>query len=92
MAVKFTPQARDDLAAIRDWIARDDVLAAERGVGRLVQTTIIIGEFPHMGRNGLVSGTREFTVAGLPYLVVYAVVAEANVDILAFLHTRRRYP
>jgi len=90
--VSFTPQAREDLAAIRDWIAEDDERAADRVVARIVQTAMMFGQFPMLGRAGLVDGTREFSVVGLPYLIVYRIASKVEVDVLTVLHTRRRYP
>ncbi|HEX4694937.1 type II toxin-antitoxin system RelE/ParE family toxin [Sphingomonas sp.] len=92
MRVSFTPQAQDDLRSIRDWIAEDDEQAADRVVARIVQTAMMFGQFPMLGRSGAVDGTREFSVVGLPYLIVYEVASEAEIDVLTVLHTRRRYP
>jgi len=57
-----------------------------------MQTAMMFGQFPMLGRHGQIEGTREFPVTGLPYLLVYAVASETDVDILTILHTRRRYP
>ena len=92
MNVNFTPQARDDLAAIRDWIAEDDQRAADRVVARIMQTAMMFGQFPLLGRAGLVESTREFSVVGLPYLIVYQVASDTDVDVLTIIHTRRKYP
>lgn len=92
MNVNFTPQARDDLAAIRDWIAEDDPRAADNVLARIVQTAMMFGQFPMLGRAGSVEDTREFSVVGLPYLIVYRIASETDVDVLTVLHTRRRYP
>ena len=92
MNVNFTPQARADLTAIRDWIAADDGRAADRVVSRILQTAMMFGQFPMLGRAGQVDGTREFSVTGLPYLIVYAIASETEIDVLTVLHTRRRYP
>ena len=92
MNVNFTPQARADLLAIRAWIAADDDRAADRIVSRILQTAMMFGQFPMLGRAGQVDGTREFFVAGLPYLIVYAIASETDIDVLTVLHTRRRYP
>ncbi len=92
MNVNFTPQARDDLEAIRDWIAGDDERAADRVVARIVQTAMMFGQFPMLGRAGQVAETREFSVVGLPYLIVYRIASETEIDVLTVLHTRRRYP
>ena len=92
MNVNFTPQARDDLASIRDWIAEDDERAADRIVARILQTAMMFGQFPLLGRNGLIEGTREFSVVGLPYLIVYRIASDTELDVLTILHTRRKYP
>ena len=92
MNVNFTPQARDDLLSIRDWIAADDDRAADRVVSRIVQAAMMFGQFPMLGRPGQVHNTREFPVTGLPYLLVYTIASETEIDVLTVLHTRRRYP
>ena len=92
MRVSFTPQARDDLIAIRDWIAQDDDRAAERVVSRIVQTAMMFGQFPLLEHVGQVEGTRDFSVVGLPYRIVYAIASETEIDVLTVFHTRRMYP
>lgn len=92
MNVNFTPQARDDLEAIRDWIAEDDPRAADNVVARIVQTAMMFGQFPMLGRAGTVADTREFSVVGLPYLIVYRIASETEVDVLTVSHARRKYP
>ena len=92
MNVNLTPQARDDLSAIRDWIARNDERAAERVVGRILQTAEMFGRFPMLGRAGRVEATREFSVVGLPYIIVYVIVSETDIDVLTVVHSARLYP
>ena len=92
MNVNFTPQAGDDLASIRDWIAEDDERAADRVVARIVQTAMMFGQFPLLGRPGSVEDTREFSVVGLPYLIVYRIASDTELDVLTIIHTRRKYP
>lgn len=92
MRVNFTLQARDDLEAIRDWIAEDSERAAERVVTRILQTAMMFGQFPLLGRTGQVEGTREFSVVGLPYSIVYQIASEVELDVLTIIHTRRRFP
>ncbi len=53
---------------------------------------MMFGPFPMLGRAGHVQETREFSVVGLPYLIVYAIASESEIDVLTVLHTRRRYP
>ena len=92
MNVNLTPQARDDLEAIRAWIADDDERAADRVIGRILQTTEMFGHFPMLGYEGREARTREFSVVGLPYIIVYAIVSESDLDVLAVVHARRHYP
>lgn len=92
MNVNFTPLARDDLLAIKSWIAEHDKRAAERVISRIRQTAIMFGQFPLLGRKGQVEGTREFSITGLPYVIVYRIASESEIDILTVLHERRRYP
>jgi len=44
-----------------------------------------------IGKRGQERGTRELVVAGLPYIVIYAVQREELV-ILRVLHTSMKYP
>lgn len=88
MKVNFTPQAQDDLRAIKDWIAADD----ERAISRIRQTVLMFGQFPKLGHEGEVAGTREFKVTGLPYLTVYRIASETEIDILTVIHAKRMYP
>ena len=90
--VNLTPQAVDDLYRIREWIARDSDRAAEQTVDRILQTAAMFGGFPMVGRVGRIEATREFSVVGLPYLIVYTVASESEIDVLTVVHTRRRYP
>lgn len=53
---------------------------------------MMFGKFPMLGRAGPVADTREFSVVGLPYLIVYRIALEAEVDVLTVLYTHRRYP
>lgn len=92
MNVSLTPQAYDDLLSIRKWIARDDERAAERVVTRVLQTVAMFERFPMLGRVGRVEGTREFSVVGLPYVIVYAIASGTDIDVLTVVHTARQYP
>jgi addiction module RelE/StbE family toxin len=90
--VNFTPQARDDLFSIRDWIAEDDARVADQVIARIVQTAMMFGQFPMLGRVGRIAGTREFSVVGLPYMIVYRIESETEIDVVTVVHTRRKYP
>lgn len=80
------------MQAIRDWIAQDDPRAGDSVVARIVQTAMMFGQFPLLGREGLVQGTREFSVVGLPYVIVYRLESETDLDVLTVMHARQKYP
>jgi len=91
MEIVWRAAALNDLESIRDFIAQDNPRAAAR-VRTAIQTTIDrLAQFPRLGREGRVAGTRELVVPNAPYVVVYRIV-ENQVRILAVLHTARRWP
>ena len=81
------PAARD-LEGIVDYIALDNPAAAENVYRGIVRAAERLPEFPALGRPGRHPETRELSVSGLPYLLVYEVSADA-VTILAVFHTSR---
>lgn len=80
--------AAHDLENIVDYIASDNPIAAGHVYRAIVHSAERLPEFPSLGRPGRYPETRELSVAGLPYLIVYAVGGDA-VTILAVLHTSR---
>lgn len=81
------PAARD-LAGIVDYIAADNPVAAENVYRGIVRAAQRLPDLPALGRPGRHPGTRELSVPGLPYLVVYQVGAD-SVTVLAVFHTAR---
>lgn len=92
MKINFTPQALEDLRAIKNWIAQEDDRAAERVISRIRQTAMMFAQFPKLGHLGDVAGTREFKVTGLPYMIAYQIASETEIDILTIIHAKRQYP
>jgi toxin ParE1/3/4 len=88
LRLRFAAAAARDLESILDYIALDSPAGAE-SVGRAVMAA---GErlttFPDMGRPGRLPGTREFSLPGLPYLLVYEADSDA-LTILAVFHGAR---
>lgn len=81
------PAARD-LEGIVDYIALDNPVTAENVYRRIVRAMERLPEFSDLGRPGRHPDTRELSVSGLPYLIVYEVSTEA-VTILAVFHSSR---
>jgi plasmid stabilization system protein ParE len=91
MKVVFTPRARRHLEAIAEYVAERNPAAAVRVGSRIRETIDLLGKFPTMGRNGILEGTREFVVTGLPYIVVYR-AGEDVLTILGVYHGAQRRP
>ena len=90
MNVSFEPAARDELDRIFEWIARERPRAAVNVIARIEEKVmqLAIPELAHMGRPGLVEGTREL-IEG-PYIIVYQVHEEREeVVIVSIVHGAR---
>ena len=89
MKVVFDEDALEDLRRIFEWIANDNPRAADALVTRIFDKAerLSAPELSHMGRPGLVDGTREL-VEG-PYLIVYKVFDDGKIVILAVAHGAR---
>ncbi len=88
MLLLFADPASRDLDEIIDYIAIDNPAAAERIFRAILVTAGRLEKFPNIGRAGRIPGTRELSISGLPYLLVYEVNSDA-VIILAVFHTSR---
>jgi toxin ParE1/3/4 len=71
MTVRFTLEALMHIAGIQFYIEQRSPRAAAHVVARIFAETDRLGEFPQLGRFGAVPGTYEWTVSGLPYVIVH---------------------
>jgi addiction module RelE/StbE family toxin len=85
MRIRWTVPAADDLEVIKDYLQRHYPQFAESTVRTIYKRIHSLKTAPDSGRPGHRSGTRELTLAPLPYVVVYSVKAEA-VEILHIYH------
>jgi toxin ParE1/3/4 len=79
MRVVVREAAWEDLDRIHTWIARDRPRSADAVVDRILESADRLGRFPHLGHPGLVPGTYEWVIPGLPYILVYRVHEEQDV-------------
>ena len=91
MILIWSPQAKQDVAALFAYIAEDNPTAAHRIVAQIVFSSEQLLSYPAMGRPGRVPGTRELVVSGTPYLVPYRVRGR-EIEILRAYHAARRWP
>jgi toxin ParE1/3/4 len=88
MRIRRLPQAIRDVDEIWEWIAADNVRAADRLGARIAEATDRLAEFPDNGtpRPGLGPSIRSLVVGR--YLVFYRVGPD-SVDILRVVHGAR---
>jgi addiction module RelE/StbE family toxin len=90
MKVIVRKAALRDLDDIQDWISKDSPSAAVK-VLRRIRTRInrlAVPSLSHIGRPGLVDGTRELLEP--PYLIIYKVDEVADtIVVLGVVHTAR---
>jgi len=91
VTVVWSPRAIGHLAALRDYIARENPGAAARTATPLLAAVDRLAELPNLGRPGRVSGTRELVVPGPRYVMPYRVRGE-RLEIIAVFHGRQRWP
>ena len=73
------------------YISADSPAAAARVAAILVGSTAHLEQFPQIGREGRIEGTRELVVPGLPYIIPYR-VSEGVIQILSVIHASRKWP
>ena len=92
MNIAWSPEAIEDLALLRAYIAEDDPAAARRGVLHIIQSIEqLLPDNPQIGRAGRVPGTRELVIARAPYIVPYR-VQRITIQILRVYHGAGRWP
>ena len=91
MNVLFTQSARADIAAIFEFISRDNRIAAQQVVAAIERATDRLAQFPLSGRVGGVPATRELVVPRLPFIVVYQVTS-TSVEIIGVFHAAQDRP
>ncbi len=89
--IRWTPEAVDDLASLRAFIAARDPFAARDVLARIIEAVSRLAEYPGLGRAGRVPATRELVVARTPCFVVYR-MAEQVVRIERVLHGAQEWP
>jgi plasmid stabilization system protein ParE len=91
--VRWTRRALDDLDGIRWFIARDSVGSASLVVNRLVAAAERLGSFPELGRVVPEFGRADVReLIRRPYRIVYRLVEEDELHVIAVHHSAQRFP
>jgi toxin ParE1/3/4 len=92
MRIVWSPEAIDDLVALRAYIAEDNKAAAQRTVLRILRhIEQLLSDHPDLGRPGRVPGTRELVVPRTPSIVPYR-IRNNRIQVLRVYHGARRWP
>ena len=91
MRILWSTQSSLQLEAAFDFVAEENLLAAEKQLDVIKRAVEQLADFPEMGRPGRVDGTRELVISGTPYILAYRLQG-STVRILALLHGARRWP
>lgn len=90
MRVMWTPEAKQDRLEIWEYIAHDNLIAAEQMDEIFSEATARLREYPQIGKPGKITGTREL-IPHKNYRLVYEIHQE-TAWILALAHTAKRWP
>jgi addiction module RelE/StbE family toxin len=89
LKIKWADAALRDLRAIRDYIALDNPVAADRVAEKITDAADSLKTMPNRGRRGRSKAVRELVLAPLPYILAYR-VKESEVHIVRVWHGRQR--
>lgn len=95
MQLKWTEPATRDLEHIETYISRENsLLVAIDVVLNIINTCeLVLLNYPNAGRPGRVRNTRELVIDGIPFVVVYRVLARLDqLQVLRVLHDAQQWP
>jgi len=88
MKLRWLKKGVLSLAAVEQYIGADNPAAGRRVADQIEMAVQRLGQYPLLGRVGVVTGTRELVVPGTPFLVIYR-VTETEVQILRVFHCKQ---
>ena len=88
MQLKWTEPAAQDLDKIEEYISRENSPAVAIDIVLKVIETVgmVLPPHPRAGRMGRVTGTREFVIEGVPFVVIYRQLGSDQLQIIRVLH------
>lgn len=94
MRLKYTSRALRHLGGIADYLAERSPAAADHVGGRIREAAELLATFPELGHQGVLAGTRELIVPGLPYILVHRVETDdpGTLTILGVYHGAQLRP
>lgn len=88
--IRFTRRFQRNLDDILSYITQDSPVNARRVTQDIRDSIGILEDFPSVGRNGSVEGTRELVMVRSPYIVIYRFLVDIDeVQVLDVVHGAR---
>ncbi|MBS0271778.1 MAG: type II toxin-antitoxin system RelE/ParE family toxin [Proteobacteria bacterium] len=91
MKIVWTYLALRDLEDAYEFVADNSPKAASGMIDRIEKALSNLKIYPNVGRKGRIEGTRELIIPNTSFIFSYR-VKETHIEILAFLHGRRKWP
>ncbi len=91
MTVILSRAARDDLASIYSYYAERDYEHAERLIRAILLACDGLTQFPLMGKQGALAGTRERLMTRYPYRIVYRIEGD-TISVSRIIGRRPNWP
>jgi toxin ParE1/3/4 len=91
LILHWTPIAIGHLRAAYEYVTQENAPAADALLERIFSAVEQLSQYPQIGREGRVKGTRELVIAGTAYVVAYR-DRRSRIDILAVFHGARKWP
>jgi len=89
--IVWTLGSLQDLDHAYEFITEQSPKAANQIINKIKNALSNLQIYPNVGRKGRIEGTRELVIPNTPFLLSYR-VKETHIEILAFLHGRRKWP
>jgi toxin ParE1/3/4 len=92
MRIRYTETALADIRSVLSYLAQKADEQTALSVLTRVQNAIqSLANFPEQGRAGRVTGTRELIIHKTSLITAYRIV-KSEIQILALIHSSRRWP
>lgn len=91
MQVEWLRTALRNLDEEAAYLAQETPKAAHEFVQAMLMGLERVAEFPSMGKEGRIPGTREWIVPKWPYIVPYR-IRDGRLQVMRIFHTRRQPP
>lgn len=89
--LEWSTRSALNVESIRDYIERDNPVAALSVLAEIRKGARGLLEFPMLGHEGKRTGTRELVMPKYPYTIIYRLTAD-KVRIVAVVHQARQHP